>query len=159
MTAIVDAYRADGLDVQTDTYNPALEPTFARLVVSDGRDISKVELLADRRANDPRHLSIGPVLHPDDAVANKMCALYGRAEARDFVDVDAAIRSGRYSRDRLFALAATVDPGFDRHMLAGMLTRADVHADSQFAAYGVTGTDLDCLRARFAEWRNELLAA
>jgi hypothetical protein len=159
LTAIMAAYRADGLDVETDRYDPALDPTFARLAVSDDRDISKVELLADWRANHPRHLSIGPVLHPDDAVANKMCALYGRAEARDFVDVDAAIRSGKYSRDRLFALAAAVDHGFDRHMLAGMMTRADVHADSQFAAYGLTGTDLDGLRARFAEWRHELLAA
>lgn len=158
MMAIIAAYRADGLDVETDRYDPALDPTFARLVVSDGKDMSKVELLADWRANHPRRFAIGPVLHPDDAVANKMCALYGRAEARDFVDVDAAVCSGRYSRDRLFALAAAIDSGFDRQMLAGMMTRADAHADSQFAAYGVTGADLDGLRARFAEWRCELLA-
>jgi hypothetical protein len=27
------------------------------------------------------------VLHADDAVANKVCALFGRAEIRDYVDV------------------------------------------------------------------------
>lgn len=32
----------------------------------------------------PVLLGIGPVLHPDDAVTNKVCALYGRALARDF---------------------------------------------------------------------------
>jgi predicted nucleotidyltransferase component of viral defense system len=31
-------------------------------------------------------LEIGPVLQSDDAVANKMAALYGRALARDFLD-------------------------------------------------------------------------
>jgi hypothetical protein len=30
-----------------------------------------------------RSLRIGPVLHPDDDVANKVCALYSRAQARD----------------------------------------------------------------------------
>jgi len=58
ITAITAAYQADGLDVAIDKYDPALDPTFARLVVSDDRDISKVELLADWRANRPRHLSI-----------------------------------------------------------------------------------------------------
>jgi hypothetical protein len=43
----------------------------------------------------PLRLSIGPVLHPDDAVANKICALFGRAEVRDYVDVDAVMSSGR----------------------------------------------------------------
>jgi predicted nucleotidyltransferase component of viral defense system len=34
-------------------------------------------------------MSYGPVLHLDDAVANKACALYSRAQARDYIDVDA----------------------------------------------------------------------
>ena len=50
------------------------------------------------RAKEPVRISIGPVLHPDDAVANKMGALYERALARDFIDIDAALRSGRYDR-------------------------------------------------------------
>jgi hypothetical protein len=59
--------------------------TFARLIVTDlvdGRE-EKVELSADWRAHDPVQLDIGPVLHPDDAVANKVCALFGRALPRD----------------------------------------------------------------------------
>lgn len=50
--------------------------TFARLIVTDpseGRE-DKVELSADWRAHHPVQLDIGPVLHPDDAVANKVCA-------------------------------------------------------------------------------------
>ncbi|WP_240639063.1 nucleotidyl transferase AbiEii/AbiGii toxin family protein [Micromonospora ureilytica] len=75
--------------------------TFARLLVADRNDPDgepdKLEMSADWRAHAPVMSAVGPVLHPDDAVANKMCALFGRAEARDFLDVDAALLSGRYT--------------------------------------------------------------
>jgi hypothetical protein len=63
--------------------------TFLRLTVTDPVDerAEKVEISADWRAHDPIQLDIGPVLHADDAVANKMCALFGRAMPRDFLDV------------------------------------------------------------------------
>lgn len=55
--------------------------TFARLLVTDaaspGGEPDKVELAADWRSHKPVTLEIGPVLHADDAVANKMTALYG----------------------------------------------------------------------------------
>ena len=66
-------------------------------------------------------LDIGPVLHPDDAVANKMGALYGRALARDFLDIDATITSGRYSHKRLLELASESDAGFDVEMFTEVL--------------------------------------
>lgn len=43
------------------------------------RASEKVELSADWRAHDPVILNIGPVLDADDAIANKVCALFGRA--------------------------------------------------------------------------------
>lgn len=51
--------------------------TFARLSVTDPADgvAEKIELSADPRAREPVQLDIGPVLHVDDAVANKVCAL------------------------------------------------------------------------------------
>ena len=48
----------------------------------------------DWRMNEPIRLAIGPVLHADDAVANKVCALFGRAEIRDYVDVAAILEYG-----------------------------------------------------------------
>jgi hypothetical protein len=93
--------------------------TFARLLVTDpaaGGEPDKVEVAADWRSHEPVTLEIGPVLHADDAVANKMAALNGRALARDFLDIDAILASGRYSRERLLDLAAAADEGFDRHM-------------------------------------------
>ena len=77
--------------------------TFTRLTLTDPADGAeeKLELSVDWRAHDPVQLAIGPVLHADDAVANKVCALFGRALPRDFLDVDAAISSGRYTREQL----------------------------------------------------------
>jgi hypothetical protein len=51
------------------------------------------------------------VAHADDAVAGKMCALFGRALPRDFLDVDAALMSGQYTREQLLELAAEADRG------------------------------------------------
>jgi hypothetical protein len=152
--AVVAAYMADELTVRAETR----WDTFARLHVSDGVETTKVELSADWRANDPTWMTIGPVLHPDDAVANKMCALFGRGEVRDFVDVDAALRSGRYSREGLVALAAAADRGFDRSMFADILGSVSRLADGAFAAYGVSGRELDEMRERFAQWRRELVS-
>ena len=111
----------------------------------------------DWRANEPILMAIGPVLHPDDAVANKMSALYGRAFARDFIDIDGTLRSGRYTRENLLTLAQRADRGFDPRIFADALGQATQLDPDDFAQYGVTGRALDKLRNRFAEWRRELL--
>jgi predicted nucleotidyltransferase component of viral defense system len=66
-----------------------------------------VELGVDWRKNKPVLVAVGPVLHADDAVANKVCALFGRAEVRDYVDVAAILASGRYSEQDLVRLPWT----------------------------------------------------
>jgi hypothetical protein len=99
------------------------------------------------------------VLHPDDAVANKVRALYDRALARDFIDIDAVLRSGRYDRDDLLRLAERSDITFDRKVFAEALGQAQLLDDDDFAPYSVVGVDLDALRQRFAAWRKELLDA
>jgi len=153
VTAVVDAYRDDGLTVNIERQYD----TFARLTVTDGSRASKVELGVDWRANEPILMAVGPVLHPDDAVANKMSALYARAFARDFIDIDATLRSGRYTHEAVLNLAQRADRGFDRRVFANALGQANVLAPDDFAQYGVTGQALDNLRDRFAAWRRELL--
>lgn len=153
VAAVVDAYRAEGLHVELERHGDL----FARLNVEDGEHASKVELGVDWRANEPVQMRLGPVLHPDDAMANKMSALYGRALARDFIDVDAALRSGRYDREALLRLAERADRGFDRRRFAEAIGQAQVLDADDFAEYGITRQDLDDLRSRFAEWQTELL--
>ncbi|HZN74346.1 MAG TPA: nucleotidyl transferase AbiEii/AbiGii toxin family protein [Micromonosporaceae bacterium] len=152
-SAIVDAYVATGLSVEVERRHD----TFTRLTVSDGVQTAKVELGVDMRANEPVWISIGPVLHPDDAVSNKMGALYERAHARDFIDIDAVLQSGRYDRQALLRLVERADITFDRRVFADALAQAQFLDADDFAPYGLVGNDLDALRYRFAVWRAELL--
>jgi len=134
--------------------------TFARLLVfrADEPDVEpqKMELAADWRAHPPVTLSVGPVLHPDDAVGNKMAALYGRALARDFLDIDAVLASGRYTSDELLRLIESADPGFDRATFADVLGAVDQISDAAFAPYGIDTASIGGLRQRFAEWQKKL---
>ena len=79
-----------------------------------------------------------------------MTALYGRALARDFLDVDAILASGRYTRERLLELAAAADAGFDPQMFASALGALSQITDEAFAEYGATAEDIGTLRHRFA---------
>ncbi|MFI6999535.1 nucleotidyl transferase AbiEii/AbiGii toxin family protein [Nocardia sp. NPDC050175] len=156
--AVIAALEQHGYVVDT-TMNG---DTFARLLVSSPTESNasadKLELSADWRAHPPVLLDIGPVLHPDDAVANKMCALYGRALPRDFLDIDAAITSGHYSRDRLLELAGNADNGFTPRMFADALGALSQITDDAFAEYAIPLDLITLMRRRFADWRQELLA-
>ena len=153
---VVEALTHEGYTVNV----AARADTFARLLVTrvDAPDAGpqKLELAADWRAHPPVRLDIGPVLHPDDAVGNKVAALYGRAVARDFLDVSAILGSGRYTREDLLRLAEAADAGFDRAMFAHALGAAGQISDDAFAAYGVDGPTIDAMRTMFAQWGGEL---
>ncbi|WP_239311372.1 MULTISPECIES: nucleotidyl transferase AbiEii/AbiGii toxin family protein [unclassified Frankia] len=156
VTAVIDALEEAGYTTSIGMRGE----TFVRVMVTDpvNRRADKVEISADWRAHDPIQLDIGPVLHADDAVANKMCALFGRAMPRDFLDVDAAITSGRYTREQLLNLAAQTDPGFDRLIFADALGALTQITDTAFAEYDTKPEAVADLRRRFAERRHLLLA-
>ena len=128
--AVIAAYQRDGLDARAE----ARSSSFARLSVSTNEEQARVELGVDWRMNEPIRLAIGPVLHADDAVANKVCALFGRAEIRDYVDVAAILASGRYSDGDLIRLAAEHDPGFDLAWFTEALQAVDRIPDTRLRA-------------------------
>jgi hypothetical protein len=148
--AAIAAYRAAGLDVKLLVENGA----FARLTVHDplsGRN-SKVELGIDWRQYPPTVLDIGPVLARDDAVANKVCALYSRGQARDYIDVDAALRRQAYTHEELLELAEAHDPGFQRPHFAEALNAVRRLPLAEFTAYGLQPEDARRLVDRMVEW-------
>jgi Nucleotidyl transferase AbiEii toxin, Type IV TA system len=102
-------------------------------------------------------LSFGRVLHPDEVAADKTLALFGRAAARDLVDV--AALSERYPLERLCELAAEKDAGFDRRVFADALSAAAAHSDAAFAELGLEPETVAALRAAAARWRSQLLDA
>ena len=157
VTAVITAYRDDGLEVSTDREGP----TFARLLVREPVDHmdSIVELGVDWRAFPPVTLDIGPVLHPDDAVANKVCALFGRAEVRDYIDVHGALRSGRYSGERLLALAVEHDPGFEHDVRRRAAGRAPASCERLRAVRDRRVGRRVVVRATLVAWADQISGA
>ena len=155
--AVVDSYRAEGYAVEVVRQFE----TFAQLAVTDSTapDRSyKIELAANWRSLPPVMMDVGPVLHIDDVVAGKMSALFTRAEPRDFLDVDASVETGRYTREQLMQLAEQADAGFDRRVFADLLAMLQRYPDRRFAAYGATNDHITAMRQRFSQWREQLLA-
>lgn len=152
--AAIAAYQQDGLDAEI-----VLESTgFARLTITDPEEhvSAKVELGIDWRQHPPTTLAIGPVLHQDDAVANKVSALYSRAQARDYIDVHAVLASGRYSGPDLIRLAGEHDPGFDADMFAAALRAVRRLPEAEFTAYGLTHEQAQALIEALTAWADEI---
>ncbi|MFV2106124.1 nucleotidyl transferase AbiEii/AbiGii toxin family protein [Micromonospora sp. LOL_015] len=114
---------------------------------------STVERGIDWRAYPPVQLAIGPVLHPADAVANKLCALFGRAEVRDYIDVYGVLRDGRYSGSEMLR---DHDPGFDRQVFAEALRAVRRFPDSAFDPYRLSPDEIVTLCNHWLAWADEI---
>jgi len=156
---VIAAYSNAGYQIEVDHRTNTFVRLYLRIPEEEPSSQYRVELVANWRMQPPVEMDIGPVLHPDDVLAGKMDALYNRAAARDFLDIDAAITSGRYTLEELCVLAETIDAGFDREMFASMLRYIERFDDEEFAEYGVEPVEAASLRTRVAEWRAELTSA
>src|SRR4051794_12046229 len=126
-TALAAALERHGYEVHSERQTP----TFVRLrIVRQDADDAAVEIAVDFRLRPRVLLDVGPVLHPDELAADKVLALFGRAAARDLVDVRALGK--RYDQEEMLALAAEKDPGFDRAVFAQALLAATDRADAAF---------------------------
>lgn len=129
--------------------------SFAELRVADPHsgDVSDVQLGLDFRRFPPANLSVGPVLDVRDAVAGKIAALWSRGEARDYIDVDAVLQSGRFDRGQILAIGDQVEvQPLDRRRLAARFREAARHAPSVYAGYDVDERARGELVARYADW-------
>ncbi len=96
---------------------------FARVVVSDGMDQTGVDLAADARLLVPERSDIGLILAAEELAVDKVLAIFGRAEARDFVDL--AALEPQFGLTHLCDLAEMKDTGFSRAVFVEMLDRFD----------------------------------
>lgn len=119
LPALEAALATEGLSITVDR----AEPGFARLTVGDGVDVTIVDLSHDFRLRPPVSTPFGPVISEEELGADKMLALFSRAEERDFIDVFHLAR--RLGLDRLCELASAKDPGFSRPRLAEAVGRFD----------------------------------
>lgn len=169
-TVDVDLFTPDATDITSliEQLLPALnergyrvvvvrsEPTLAHLDVSgsEGQQIA-VELAQDARMRPSVQLAVGAVLHPEELAADKILALFGRAAARDLVDVDALLR--RYSHEDLLQFAAEKDPACDVAVFRDALSAAAARPDASFAELRVTPERAAYIRKQALEWRDTLL--
>lgn len=134
--------------------------TFAQLTITDtqGR-ATDLDLGVDWRANPPVRLEVGAVLALDDAVGNKVAALFSRAETRDYLDVDAIRRSGRFTDAELLALGEQADAGFDREQFANTLDAVRRVEPEEVGVYRVTADALAGIKQRMTTWASSLRVA
>jgi hypothetical protein len=116
------------------------QPGFVRAIVGKGGDATKVDWAHDSAwrflppVRDPR---VGFRLHPLDLAINKVLALAGRDEPRDFLDVIYVHRL-YLSLGSLCWAAAGKDPGFSPAMLVEMLARKGRYRAEDFAGLSLS---------------------
>jgi hypothetical protein len=125
------------------------------ITAPDGH-VLEVDFGLDWRGAEPVRLDVGPVLALTDAIANKVGALYSRAEVRDYLDVDSIRQSEVFSDAKLLELAADHDPGFEQAFFAEQLARVTDLTDKDIAEYQVGGEQLVLIKERLTAWAREL---
>lgn len=116
----------------------------------------EIDMGVDSREEEPAMLAVGPVLSLDDAVGNKVSALYSRAEDRDYLDVDSIRQSGKFADTELIAAARDRDLGFEVPMFITQLDGAQKLRPERVADYGVQPAQLAAIKERFGQWVAEL---
>lgn len=125
----------------------AIDPATAEAV--------QIEVFPDGgRLHPPVQLDVGPVLHPDDLAADKLLAMWGRGEPRDFVDVVALLE--RYPADRLLELAASKDRGFGPDSFVHAIGAIDRVTPARWAAAGIEPARAARVRETILAWREQL---
>jgi hypothetical protein len=133
-------------------------PHHARIEVAKGDEKAQVDFGKDFRSKPPVESEVGPVISVDDAVGSKVGSIYTRGEAKDFVDVDAAMQAG-YSTDHLLQLADAREASpMDRPMFASLLDDAQRIPDAQYAQYGLDPEQTAGLKGRMGAWANQIRA-
>jgi hypothetical protein len=125
--------------------------TFVRLEVTDDTAATHVDLAWDARMLPPVVTDLGPVLHEEELAADKVLALLGRGEARDFLDVFGL--SQRLGWPRLLDLAQRKDAGFSAEHFAESLGRIDRLDREEF---GVDTATYKALRSWVNQTRSDM---
>lgn len=122
-----DAITREGLGFEIVSSSPS----FVRLVVtSEQGEQVLVDIGQDCRLQEPQTTPLGRVLSIPDLAADKLLALFGRAEARDYLDFFHLAK--RFPVDTIMAWAKEKDPGLDLYVLAIMLGKLERHARREF---------------------------
>ncbi|MFY9345220.1 MAG: nucleotidyl transferase AbiEii/AbiGii toxin family protein [Planctomycetota bacterium] len=121
-------------------------PEFQRVIVRRNQESAVVDLVIDRApdVDQPVDVEHGIRLHSlREIAANKVCALLGRAEIRDLIDLRAILMTGADLRGVL-ADAERKDRGVSAATLAWLLDGVRIPDSAQLP--GVAAAELDAFR-------------
>lgn len=120
-------------------------------------ETSSIQIGVNYREFTPARFEIGPVLDVRDAVAGKMSALRSRGEVRDYIDIDAVVRSGRFSRDEVLTIGDKQEAmPFDREMLADRFRAVQGKELAEFEAYEVDAAWRLEIVDHFLDWADKI---
>jgi hypothetical protein len=144
-----DAITREGLGFEVVSSSPS----FVRLVVtSEEGEKVLVDSGQDSRLHEPQHTALGRMLSLPDLAADKLLALFGRAEARDYLDL--FFLAKHFPIDTIMAWAKEKDPGLDFYVLAVMIGKLERHARREFETDDAT---LAAVITFFQEFRAHLI--
>lgn len=135
-----------------------LSPHLLRVVLTDTQDESiKVDLVQDAGPQfGEKQACDGMIVDAlVDVAANKVTAILGRADAKDFVDLYFLIHELGYDPDELIELAKEKDPGLTAFYLAGMMRH--IHRIQDLPVM-LKPVDLETLRPFYSKLADRLLA-
>ena len=147
--SLIEHLTANDYDVTIERVSPSFAQLSVTLPLS-------VDLAIDWRAHTPVRLDVGPVLDIEDAVGNKLSALYSRSYPRDYLDVDAIRSTGTISDARLIELLQERNAGFDVGFFTECLRGAHSISLTQVAAYGINASQLHTIQQRFHAWADDI---
>jgi hypothetical protein len=150
LTALHDAGLTAWVEDDGDDLFDGMDDAFVEIVARDGDEEVRLSLAQMPRTHLPVVMSVGPVMHLDDLVGSKVCALATRGEIRDYVDVAAAL--GRYQRAEVVALAHEKDPSLSDEDFSAAVRRLDKVPDEPFLRYGMSVAGVARLRSTFGDW-------
>lgn len=136
--------------------------SFVELEAEKDKEKMIIHLACDSpyRLGEIREFPEYPKLKVDNLIdisANKLLALFGRANLRDFIDVYFLIKKGKFTPNALIENAKKKDPGFDLYWLGIALERINTfHRDSQELLLLLEPVDFGELLTLFNEWRKKI---
>ena len=145
--ALEDALRTAGLVVAV----VQAADGFVRMQVKRGEERCQIDLAHDTRIRPPESTRVGTTVALEELAADKVLALFSRAEARDFVDVRQLVE--RFGWPRLLELAAEKDLGFEvEHLIMAL----DAFGRLSRAEFPLSEAEYGDLRDQVKSWRPEL---
>ena len=138
LTNGVDALRDLAREMGARCEETRTAPEFRRFVLSRGEESVVVDLVVDRApqlVEDKPSVGTIRLDPPEEILANKLCALLGRAEIRDLVDVRALEESG-LPLETALAAGQRKDGGLTPAQLAWVLSQISIGGEARIPGGG-----------------------